>query len=139
MKNLFLAIKSSFLQATKGEESIKNLIWWGITSYLLAIFFEDVMVYKISFAAIESIIEVVFCLYFSWHIYAVRKCTPKKPVLTKEEEKIIKLQKQRDRYKKIARKFFLQESIFNIENSTILIVIDLYFLVSFVQKILIKF
>lgn len=127
MKELFAKIDASFRKATKGEESINTLIWWwGALSYIFAFFVADRLIVKIDLTSVDMIISVLMLTYFIWHLYALKKCTPKKPQLTKEEKKILRQEARKQWGKKFLRKLFLQEPLTQSNPTLIAVVLDLY-------------
>lgn len=130
-------ISSSFLKASRGEESLNALTWWGVIIYIFSLFILETRILpKISFLPLAFAIDLTALLFFIWHIYVIRKCLPKEAKLSKEDKKIIALQNRLERPQKILRKIFLQEAMFNIKNSTILVILDLFFIISYLQKII---
>ncbi len=127
MKEIFIRIDDSFHKATKGEESINVLIWWwGVASCLFTFFVADVLVAKINMRSIDIIISTLMLAYFVWHLYVLKKCSPKKPKLTKEEKKLFKQEARKQLGRKFLRKLFLQESLTKTNPILVMIVIDLY-------------
>lgn len=129
------AIIASFKLATKGKESLSTLMWlWGLLAYILA-HFAEMTVIRIDSRITDIVISVLAIVYFSWHIYVLRKCSPKKPKLTKEEKKRIKLEKKRGRGKRLMRKMLLKEPFSEWNPVLICTVVDLYFVATFLYYI----
>jgi hypothetical protein len=61
----------------------------------------------------------------------LRKCSPKKPKLTKEEKELLKEQSKKERGKKFLRKLFLQEPITQTDPVFVTMVIDIFFIAHF--------
>ena len=99
MNNIFSKIKESFKAALSGQETTNNLIrWWGVIAYLVAFFIFDGAIKMLNIYAVTVVLSVIAIIYFTWHIYVLKKCSPKKPKLTKEE----KLKKAKSELKKKA-------------------------------------
>ncbi len=133
MNNVLNKIETSFKASLKGEETINNLIrWWGIVGYLVVFFVVNkaIKLIHVHFAVV-TISALVIC-YFSWHIYALKKCSPKKIKLSKEEKKKISEENHKELGKKLVRKFFLQESVTKWNPVLVSIVIDAYCIAQFV-------
>lgn len=127
MKNILSKIESSFKASTKGEESINVLIYgWGLVGWIIAYFAANKLIKMIDFTFVDILISILSASYFIWHIYALRKCSPKKPKLSKEEKRKLKQEARKDLGKKIMRKLFLQESIRKWDPAFVSTVIDLF-------------
>ena len=133
MTTILNKIDSSFRASLRGEESVHNLIWWwGVGGYLAAYFLIDKLIEINNNRAIDTIISTLAAIYFAWHIYALKKCSPKKPKLSKEEKKKIRAEARRNFAKSFMRKLFLQEPISdNWDPVFITMVIDLFCIASF--------
>jgi hypothetical protein len=137
MKKFLEKAELSFKKSLSGEESIDNLIWfWGAIGYFFAYFIAEKLIRAIDVRLIEIIISVVMVGYFSWHIYALRKCSPKKPKLTKEEKKEIKKEQKKDAGKKFIKKLMLQEPITKSNPAFIASVVDIFAIASFLDYII---
>ncbi|MES2961863.1 MAG: hypothetical protein V4694_05710 [Pseudomonadota bacterium] len=137
MNAFFDKIETSFTAATKGEESVHNMIWWwGICGYIVAFFIADRIVKVSDSRVIDILVSLLMVVYFCWHFYAMRKCTPKKPKLSKEEKKRLREEKRKDFGKRMARKFFLQESITKWDPVFIVLVIDVFSIATFLQYVI---
>lgn len=136
MSGIFNKIETSFRAAMKGEETTSNLIrWWGIVAYLLSYFVVDRLILGVNNRSLDVTLSVIGIIYFSWHIYVLRKCSPKKPKLSKEEKEYLKRQARKGLGKKILRKLFLQESVTNWNPVVVTIVIDVLFITHFLGYI----
>lgn len=130
-------IENSFRASLKGEESINNLIYyWGITAYLFSYFVTDRIVKINSIRFIDITISLLMVAYFIWHIYALKKCSPKKPKLTKEEKAAIRAEKRKEFGKRFLRKLFLQESVGKWDPVLVTIVVDLFSIAVFLGYVL---
>ena len=126
---LLTAIKEHFKLASNGKEDITIVLWvWGGLAYLTS-FALNKLAIAIGFKIIIWLLAILMIAYFSWHIYIIRKCTPKKPPLTNEEKEQIK----KDRVNRFFRKLLLKESLTNASPSTVGIVIDLYVIIYFFE------
>ena len=87
--NVFVGkIEKSFTAALKGEEQVKNLIYyWGISSYLFFYFVVEKTIKSVDLKFIDISLSAIAIIYFAWHVYVLRKCSPKKPKISKEEKK----------------------------------------------------
>ena len=137
MNAFFNKIETSFKAATKGEESVHNMIWWwGVCGYMVAFFIVNRIVKVSDSIIIDIIVSLLMVIYFVWHFYAMRKCAPKKPKLSKEEKKKLREEARKDLGKKLARKFFLQESITKWDPIFIVLVIDVFSIATFLQYLI---
>ena len=137
MNAFFNKIKISFKAATKGEETVHNMIWWwGFCGYVVAFFIADRIVKISDSRIIDILVSLLMVIYFGWHFYAIRKCAPKKPKLSKEEKKRLREEARKDFGKKLARKFFLQESITKWDPIFIALVIDVFSIATFLQYLI---
>jgi hypothetical protein len=130
-------IETSFKASLRGEETIDNLIYyWGITAYLFSYFVTDSIIKFNNIRFIDVTLSALTVSYFVWHIYAMKKCAPKKPQLTKEEKQAIRAEKRRELGKKILRKLLLQEPISKTNPAFITIVVDLFSIAVFLSYII---
>jgi quinol-cytochrome oxidoreductase complex cytochrome b subunit len=137
MNFLFNKVKASFKAATKGEESVQNVIWWwGVCGYLGAFFIANHIVKISNIRTIDILVSLLMIIYFGWHFYAMRKCAPKKPKLSKEEKKKLREEARKDFTKKLARKFFLQESITKWDPILVVLAIDVFSIATFLQYVI---
>ena len=126
MNDLLNKIEKSFIAITKGEESLHNIIWWwGAVGYLVAYFIANQIIKISDSASVDMAVSIVMSVYFIWHIYAVVKCSPKKPKLTKEEKKLAQIEARKDFGKKFMRKLLLKEPLTKWNSNSITIAIDL--------------
>ena len=136
MSNVFSKIETSFKASLKGEESILALIyWWGILGYIVA-FFLNKLIRSLHVYIFGAGISAVLVCYFVWHIYALKKCSPKKVKLTKEEKQKIRAEKRKELPKKLMRKLLLQESFTKWDPVFVTMVIDAYCIAQFVDYII---
>ena len=108
---------------------------WGVISYLLAYFVVDYIIKINSVRALDVIISMIMVIYFAWHIYALRKCAPKKPKLTTSEKKEIRQQRKKELPKKLLRKLFLKEPMTKWNPITVATVIDVFSLAIFLGHV----
>ena len=85
---------------------------------------------------IDILVSLLMVIYFGWHFYAMRKCAPKKPKLSKEEKKRLREEARKDFDKKLVRKLFLQESITKWDPIFIVLVIDVFSIATFLQYVI---
>jgi predicted membrane protein len=134
MNSIFNKVKASFKAAMKGEETTSNLIkWWGISSYLISYFVVNRIIKINNIRAIDVIISILMMIYFAWHIYVLKKCSPKKIKLTKEEKKLLRIKNREEFKKKLFRKMFLQEPISKWDPILVCMVIDVFSLATFLN------
>jgi hypothetical protein len=137
MNAFFNKIETSFKAATKGEESVHNMIWWwGVCGYMVAFFIANRIVKVSDSRIIDILVSLLMVIYFGWHFYAIKKCAPKKPKLSKEEKKKLREEARKDFGKRLARKFFLQESITKWDPIFIVLVIDVFSIATFLQYLI---
>lgn len=129
-------IEASFKRAMRGEEIINTLFWyWGGIAYLLAYFIANRLILAINFKSIDIIISLLMVIYFSWHIYVVRKCKPKTPKLTKEEKDRLTKEQRQERSRRFIRKLFLQEPLSKWDPFFVAVVIDVFCIAHFLGYI----
>ena len=111
MKEILNKIEESFKKSMRGEEDLKIVIrYWGIIGYLVAYFILNKIIKMNNIVIIDNIIAAIAIAYFAWHFYILIKCSPKKPHLTKEEEKELGKKRRAELFKSFTRKLLLQES-----------------------------
>jgi hypothetical protein len=136
MKDVFKKIETSFKAAMNGEEKVNNVIWWwGVMGYVIAYFIVDRIVKINSFSFVDILISLLMVVYFSWHIYVLKKCAPKKPKLSKEEKKQLKEEARKERGKKFMRKLFLHESLTNWDPIFVTMMIDIFCIAQFLDYV----
>ncbi|NBV06132.1 MAG: hypothetical protein EBS06_02715 [Proteobacteria bacterium] len=136
MTDIFNKIETSFRASLRGEESTDKLIYvWGIISYVLA-FLLNKLIKTVHVYFFGTTISAVLICYFAWHIYALKKCSPKKPKLTKEEKQKLREEKRKEFGKKLMRKLLLQESFTKWDPIFISIVIDAFCIAQFIDYII---
>ena len=136
MKNFLNEVEISFKSAMNGSESINNLIWrWGVAGYVITYFILDKIVKISSFRSIDILVSLLASFYFAWHIYVLRKCSPKKPKLTKEEKQKLKEQARKELGGKFMRKLLLKEPINNWDPAFITIIIDIFCITNFLDYV----
>lgn len=136
MKDILNKIESSFKLSLSGKESVSVLIrWWGIGGYLVSYFIVNKIIEVNKFRFIVVVFAILMCAYFVWHIYALRKCSPKKPELSKEEKAKLKEEARRNFARRFFRKLFLQESISEWNPVFITMMIDVFCIAHFLSYI----
>ncbi len=137
MSGIFSKIDTSFRAAINGTESTSILIkWWGVVAYLVTFFVIDRIVMAFDNRSIDVALSVLVVIYFAWHIFALKKCSPKKPKLSKEEKAYLKQVARKNLGKKILRKLLLQESLTKWKPVTVTIVIDILCITQFLGYII---
>ncbi len=136
MNQIFSKIEASFRAAMKGEETINRLIWrWGVIAYFIAYFVANKIVRISNLKSVDVAVSILMMIYFAWHIYVLKKCSPKKPKLTKEEEKVMRAERRRNFGKSLMRKLFLKESVTEWDPVFITIIIDLFCIANFLSYV----
>lgn len=137
MKEILEKIKASFHAASNGKEDIKIVIWyWGVIAYLASYFVVNKLIQVINFRFFDIVISLLMVIYFIWHIYAVRKCAPKKPKLNKEEQQRIREEKRKNLGKSLMKKLLLQESFTKWDTITAVTVADALCVAHFLSYII---
>ena len=97
MNEILNRIETSFKAAMRGEELIRRLVWWwGLIGYLVAYFVVDRIIKINNIVFIDVVLSLLTVAYFSWHVYVLKKCSPKKPILSKEEKKRAREESRKD-------------------------------------------
>ncbi len=137
MQNIFAKIENSFYLAMEGKEDVKKLIWcWGVPSYLISFFILDHIIRLQGMRILDIAISAMATIFFVWHIYVLKKCSPEKPKLTPEEKKLKRLEARRNFMRSFFRKLFLKEPITKWDPVFVTIVIDLLCIATFTGYIL---
>lgn len=137
MKEIATKIKSTFRKATFGQESLSNMIWrWGLLGYLAAYFVFNKIIKLVDITFVDILVSLSMIIYFSWHIYSLKKCAPKKPKLNDEEKRKLKEEKKVNFGKSAARKIFLQEPMTSWDPVFVAMIIDITFIAHFLGYIL---
>lgn len=137
MKKLFDKIIASFKSSLKGEESTQILIWWwGVIGYLVAYFIIERLIKISGLHLADALLSLVMITYFSWHIFALKKCSPKKTKPSKEEKQKLKIEARKNLGKSFARKLFLQEPITNWDPVVVTMVIDVFCIANFLEYVI---
>lgn len=130
-------IKTSFKKIIKGEEEMKNLIWfWGVVSYVTVYFLFNFIIRVSQSYFITFSLSLITIIYFLFHIFALKKCQPKKKKLTKEEKKLLQKNRGKNFSKSFFRKLTLQEPITKWNTVNILIALDLLYILIFFEYII---
>lgn len=129
-------IEFSFKACLKGEENLKFVIYyWGCIAWLFSFFVVDRIIKINPSQLFDTVVSIIVILYFICHIYILKKCSPKKPKLTKEEKQRLKEEARKDLAKKFMRKLFLQESVTKWNSVTVAMVLDAFFVAHFLNYI----
>jgi len=132
LKKIKSKVQNSFLIAWKGKENLSILInYWGIPSLLICYFVINPIIKKIKIDIVSDILCAAVVAYYIWHIIVLKKCSPKKPKLSKEEERELKEKKRKNRVKSILRKITLKESVIEWNPVSVMMATDLFALVTF--------
>jgi hypothetical protein len=128
----FSEIKHHFDLVHTGKEDLVIVLWvWGGGAYLLS-FFVNKLVLFINLLFLKWVISMLVIAYFVWHIFIIRRCSPKKPPLSPEEKEKLK----KDRFKRFFRKLFLREPFTKWDPAVVGIAINLYIIVHFLEYLL---
>ena len=137
--NITQKIKKSFLLAWNGKEKMFNILfWWGILSFIICYLLIQPLIDFNPIKFIDILISGAIVTYYIWHIIVIRRCSPKKPKLTKEQEKKLKQEKRKEFPKRFMRKLFLKEPITKWNPPLMIIVVDLYIIIIYVSSVLYK-
>ena len=132
LKEFQSKVWNSFLMSWQGKENLSILInYWGILSLLICYFIIHPLIKHIKIDILSDIICALVVAYYAWHIIVLRKCSPKKPKLSKEEEKALKEEKRKNRVRSIIRKLTLKESVIEWNPVSVMMAADLFVLVTF--------
>jgi hypothetical protein len=125
-------IKHHFDLVHEGKEDLIIVLWvWGGGAYLVSFFIDKfILITKIMF--IKWILAILIMIYFIWHIFVIRRCSPKKAPLTAEEKELLK----KDRVNRFFRKLFLREPLTKWNPAFIATVIDIYAIVYFMEYLI---
>lgn len=136
MNDIFSKVEASFKAALRGEESTSALIyWWGISAYVVA-FIANKIIRASHIYLFGAVVSAVLICYFVWHIYVLKKCSPKKPKLTKEEKQKLRAERRKEFPRKLMRKILLQESFTKWDPIFVTMVIDAYCVAQFLDYII---
>lgn len=128
-ENKFPKIKHHFDLVHDGKEDLVIVLWvWGGLAYLSS-FFINKLILLINVMFFKWVISMLVIAYFIWHIFIVRRCSPKKTPLSQEEKERLK----QDRFKRFLRKLFLKEPFTKWDPAIVSIAIDLYVIVHFLE------
>ena len=129
LRKYFSVLKHHFVIANQGKEDLIIVLWvWGGGAYLLSFFINKLLLLTTLIFA-KWIIAILVIAYFVWHIVVIKKCSPKKPALSKEAKEKLK----KDRARRFLRKLFLNEPITKWNPALVATVIDLYVIVCFIE------
>ncbi len=130
--SIYTKFTEHFKLANQGKEDIIIILWfWGGCAYLIA-FLVSKIIAGSSLAFVKFLLGLPIMAYFIWHIWVIKKCSPKKPTLTKEEKEQLKQQ----RFKRLMRKLFLKEPITKWNPSLIGMLIDVYVILCFLTYLI---
>ena len=122
-------VKESFRNINSKKESFDNVLkYWGGVGYFFFVVFA-LIIAKFDLFLFGKILAPFFIIYFSWHIYAIVKCKPKKKKPTEAEKK----QKRKDFWKRFYRKLMLKESLNEWNPPLVFSVIDLFIITHFLE------
>lgn len=129
-------IIKSFQNCNKGAESFDSVkYYWGLIGYFITFFILDWVVMKNTIYFFDFILCITISIYFSWHIYAIYKCKPKKANLSKAEKLVKKQQMRSERFKIILDKIFLRRSIAKFNAPFVMTIVNLYIIANYCSKI----
>ena len=130
--NYFPKIKHHFDLAQSGKEDLAIVLWiWGGAAYLASLFINKLVLFT-NLMLLKWFLSILVIAYFVWHIIIIRKCSPKKVPLSKEEKEQFK----KDRFNRFCRKLFLKEPITKWNPSLVATVIDIYVIVYFLEYLI---
>lgn len=135
MDQILGKVKTSFKNATDGKETTSNLIFkWAIPSYLISYFIVNKAILAVNSTFFDLLLSILAIIYFAWHIYALRKCSPKKAKIDKK--KLSDKEKRelgRERRRRFIRKLLLKESISKWDPIFMTYVMDIFCIAHFVS------
>lgn len=135
--NLKETIVHYFNLAWNGQEEIKNIFWWwGVFAYFICYFVVDNLLKISPFRIIDIFLCLLISSYFTLHIILIKKNTPKKPELTKEEKAAIKEELRKTRLKRFTRKLLLKEPLTKWRPGLVFGAVDLFIITHYLQYIL---
>lgn len=128
-------IDQSFKNIIKGQEDLKIVMWWwGGIAYVFAFFVLRKVLIISSSEVIDLIISCFVMAYFSFHIFALLRCSKRKK-LTKEEKARLKKDRTKRVFRSFLRKLTLQESLTKWNPVSILIALDFLYILIFFEYI----
>jgi len=128
----FPKIKHHLDLVRDGKEDLVIVLWvWGGAAYLSSFFISKIVIF-VSLVFIKWLLSILVITYFVWHIIIIRRCSPKNPPLSKEEQERLK----KDRFKIFCRKLFLKEPFTKWNPSVVATVLDIYIIVYFLEYLL---
>jgi hypothetical protein len=131
-KAILTKVKKSFFLASEGKEDLQIVLWgWGVAAYVVSFFVNKLVMYS-NPPIVKWIISILAIAYFIWHIYVIKKCSPKKIPLTQEEKEKLK----KERLKRISDKLLLKKPISKWNPAYAEIAFDLYLIVCFGEYLL---
>lgn len=132
MNDILNKVKNSFKDALKGKETVNNVIYyWGVIGYLVAYFIVNKAIVASKLIVVDIILSVIAICYFVWHFYVLKKCSPKKPKISKEEKKRLRAEARKGRSKRFFRKLFLKEPITKWDPVMVSFVADVFCITQF--------
>lgn len=130
-------IKNSFQKAWKGEEKLNNIFyWWGGIAYLACYFITRPLIHKSPYIILDALISLIIVAYFTLHIVLIKRNSPKKPALSKEEKKKLKEEAKKERTKRVIRKLLLKEPLTKWRPALVFGAIDLFIITTYIGYIL---
>ena len=136
MNDILSKVKNSFKDSLKGKETVNNVIYyWGVIGYLVAYFIVNKAILASKLLVVDIILSIIAICYFAWHFYVLRKCSPKKPKISKEEKKRLRAEARKGRSKRFFRKLFLKEPITKWDPVMVSFVADVFCITQFVGYI----
>jgi hypothetical protein len=141
MKNTLKTIKNHFIKSLQktwsGKEKINNVfIWWGGVPYILCYFIANPIINSNAFSIIKILISAIIVIYFAFHIVIIRKNRNIAPTLTKKEKESLKLERKKNRGKRILNKFLLKEPLTKWRPALVFSAINLFIITNYVNHIL---
>lgn len=129
-------LKKIFTIDPSDTKSVNILMWiLGPIGYLVSYFIINKLIAITKIIAINAVLVIAVIIYFSWHIYQLRKCSIKKREALKDQPTPITLPPH-SMSRSFLRKLFLQEPITKSNPILIAILIDLYFIVNTINYFL---
>ena len=124
-------IKKSFILSYQGQEKLSVVIYfWGMLLLILFIFIINPILSKIDNIFIRIIIIIFAILCCIWHIFVIKRCTPK---LTKIDKQKINPNQKSKFMSQFGKKIFLKEPITKPRPSITTAAIDIYFIMHYIH------
>jgi len=120
-------IKISFQKANKKQETLKILVVYWLLLSLPFFYLIISILAKSNIKLISLTLGILIMIYYLWHIIAIFRCTPKKTNKGKFRFSNIP--------KSLGQKLLLKRPWIDTRFSTVIILIDLFLILTILEKI----